>query len=293
MIYQQIAKNVRMSWLLIFAFVLLVSVVGYVFARAYDNYFIVIGAIGFATLMSFFSYYYSDKVVLSMTGAREATREEFPHFVNSVEGLAIAAGMPVPKIYVMDDPSPNAFATGRDPEHAVVCATTGLLQIMNRVELEGVIGHEMSHIKNYDIRFMMLVTVMVGTISMLANWFWYSGRFGGYRRSRDNGGQVIFLVIGLVLAILAPISAAIVKAAVSRQREYLADASGAMLTRYPDGLASALEKIAANTRPVMTASPATAPLFISDPLKKAFETGVNLFSTHPPIAERVKRLREM
>ncbi len=283
-----------MSRLLVFAFILLVCLVGYVFAEAYNNYFIVIGAIGVATLMSFFSFYYSDRVVLTMTGAREATREEFPHFVNSVEGLAIASGLPLPKIYVMDDPSPNAFATGRDPEHAVICATTGLLDMMNRVELEGVIAHEMSHIQNYDIRFMMLITVMVGTISMLANWFWYSGRWGGYRRSRDdNGGQVIFLVIGVVLAILAPISAAIVKAAASRQREFLADASGAMLTRYPDGLASALEKIAANPMPVQTASAATAPLFISDPLKKARDASVNLFSTHPSTAERVRRLREM
>lgn len=295
--YEQISGNIWRSRLLLFLFLVILVGIGYVFARAYNDPIIMPLAIVIATAMTVGGFYYSDQIVLMTTGARPATREEFPHYVNSVEGLAIAAGLPCPRIYVMDDPAPNAFATGRDPEHAIICATTGLIAMLDRVELEGVIGHEMSHIKNYDIRFMMLVAVMVGSIALMADFFWRMRWFGGGRSRNDNNGggqaQAIFMVVGLVLAILAPISAVMVQAWISRNREYLADASGAMLTRYPDGLASALEKIKADPNPLRSANKATAHLFISNPLRE-HGGGINsLFDTHPPIEERVKRLKEM
>ncbi len=237
----------------------------------------------------------SDKIVLAVSNARPATPEEFPHFVNTVEGLALAAGLPVPRAYVIDDPAPNAFATGRDPEHGVICATTGLLNMMDRVEMEGVVGHEMSHIKNFDTRFMTLVAVMVGMVALLADWFWWSGRFGGFGRRSDDedSSTAIFMVIGLVLAILAPIAAVLIQAAISRRREYLADANGALLTRYPDGLASALAKIEADPNPMANANKATAHLFIANPLKDHGGALNGLFDTHPPIEDRIERLKKM
>lgn len=290
--YEQISSNIWRSRALIFLFMAFFVGIGYVFARVMDNILILPIAIVVAVVMTVGSYYYSDKIVLASMRARPAEKEEFPHFVNSVEALALAGGMPVPRTFVIDDPAPNAFATGRDPEHAVVCATTGLIGILNRQELEGVVAHEMSHIKNYDIRFMMLVAVMVGAISLMANWFWWSGRFGRRRNSQDSGQLgIILLVVGIALAILAPISAMLIQAAISRKREYLADASGAMLTRFPDGLADALQKISANHRPLESANKATAHLFIANPLRSAVLS--NLFSTHPPIEDRIERLREM
>lgn len=296
--YEQIRSNIWRSRALILFFVLIVGVLGAVFYYVFDNPLIVLAAIAVALFGSVGSYYYSDQLVLMATHARPASKDEFPHYVNSVEGLAIAAGIPKPRAYVIDDPAPNAFATGRDPEHGVVCCTTGLLAMMNRVELEGVIAHEMSHIKNYDIKFMALVTVLVGVIALLADWFWWSGRLGGLGRSRDsrsNNGQaqVIFLIIGIILAILAPISAAMVQAAVSRKREFLADASGALMTRYPDGLASALQKISSDPNKLQVANKATAHLFIANPLKDLGGSLNRLFDTHPPIQERIKNLQEM
>lgn len=271
---------------------------GAAFYYAYHNPIIIPAAIIFALVTTVGGFYYSDQIVLASTHARPADKQEFPHYINSVEGLAIAAGIPVPQAYVIDDPAPNAFATGRDPEHAIICVTTGLLNMMDRVELEGVIAHEMSHIKNFDIRFMMLVAVLVGSIAMLADWFWWSGYFGGgSRRDDEDSGngqlQIIFYAIGMLLAILAPISAALVQAAISRRREYLADASGALLTRYPDGLASALEKIENDENALQNANKATAHLFISNPLKEHGGTLNSLFDTHPPIEDRIERLREM
>lgn len=291
--YEQISANIWRSRILIIAFIILIGMIGYGFYLAYGEPVSLFIALAFAFATSIGSYYYSDKIVLASTHAREATKEEFPHYVNSVEGLAMAAGIPVPRTYIIDDPAPNAFATGRDPEHGVICVTTGLLAAMNRVELEGVISHEMSHIKNYDIRFMALVAVLVGAVAMMAHWFWWSSHFGGYRRrNRDEGqAQLIFFAVGILLAILAPIAAALVQAMISRRREYLADASGAMLTRYPDGLASALEKIANDPHVLGAANKATAHLFIANPLK-----GIGSFlsfDTHPPIADRITRLREM
>jgi heat shock protein HtpX len=289
--YNAISSNIWKSYVLIAFFVALVTGIGYVFARAMESPVLLPIAVVVAVASSIGSYYYSDRMVLSISHARPATREEHAHLVNSVEGLALAAGLPTPSIYVIDDPSPNAFATGRDPKHAVICVTTGLMEKLDRAELEGVIGHEMSHIKDYDIRLMALVAVLAGTVVLLSDWmlrsFWFRGR------RNDRNGNAIFLLIALVLAILSPIAATIIQLAVSRRREYLADAEGAMLTRYPEGLASALEKIDQAQEPLQEATKATAHLYISNPLKKTNGFMSSLFSTHPPIEERVRRLRAM
>lgn len=289
--YNAISSNIWKSYALIVFFIALITAIGYVFARAMGSPVLLPIAVVVAVASSIGSYYYSDRMVLSISHARPATREEHAHLVNSVEGLALAAGLTAPAIYVIDDPSPNAFATGRDPKHAVICVTTGLIEKLNRVELEGVIGHEMSHIKDYDIRLMALVAVLAGTVVLLSDWmlrsFWFRGR-----RNRDNGGAVIVL-LALVLALLSPLAATIIQLAVSRRREYLADAEGAMLTRFPEGLASALEKIDQDQEPLKEASKATAHLYISNPLKKTNGFMSSLFSTHPPIEERIRRLRAM
>jgi heat shock protein HtpX len=297
--YDAIAANKRTSFLLIAVFVILIVGLGYVFGEVVyqgAGYYILPIAVGFAVLMSLGSYYYSDSIVLKMSRAREADPREFPYLVNTVEGLAIAAGMPKPRCYVIDDTAPNAFATGRDPQHAVVCATTGLLDKMNRQELEGVLGHEMAHVKNYDIRLQCLVAVLAGIVVLLSDWmirsFWWGG---GRRRRSDGSGNIgaILMLVGLVLAILAPLFATLIRLAISRRREYLADASGAMLSRNPDALADALEKIAKDPEPLEAANKATAHLYIVNPFKGAGASVANLFNTHPPIAERVRRLRAM
>jgi heat shock protein HtpX len=246
-------------------------------------------------------YYHSDSIALSIAHATEAPREQYIELHRLVENLAITAGILKPKIYIIQDDSPNAFATGRDPKHASLAVTTGLLSMMNKTELEGVIAHEMSHIGNYDIRLMTLIVVLVGVIVMASDlflrWSWLGG---GRRRSNDdNGGQLqlILVVVAIALAILSPIIATIMQLAISRKREYLADASGALLTRYPEGLASALEKIEQDSLPLKEANKATAHLYLADPMrladnKKASWLG-NLFNTHPPIEERIVRLRKM
>ena len=248
--------------------------------------------------MSFVSFYYSDKIVLSMTGAKPAKRQEHKDLFQSVENLSIASGLPMPKIYVIDDPAPNAFATGRDPKHAVVAATTGILNLLSESELEGVIGHEMSHIKNYDIRLMGVVSILAGSIAIISDFFMRSLLWGGNRDDDRNNGNALFMVLGIVAAVLAPIAAMLIQFAVSRRREFLADASGALLTRHPEALARALEKISSDRHQMRTASNATAHLFIENPFKtdtgkktRSFLAG--LFSTHPPVEERVKILRSM
>ena len=297
MIYEQISKNKRNSIILCVLFVLFVGFLGWVFGQlsALGNGGIVL-AVLIATLWAFASYYYSDRIVLAISRARPLEKHEFPHLFHAVEGLAIAAGIPAPRVYVIEDTAPNAFATGRNPEHSVVCVTTGLLQKLNRLELEGVIAHEFSHVKNYDILFGSLVVVMVGVVALFSDWILRSFLWGGGRRRREEGGgqaQVILLVVGLVLAILAPIIAQLVRLSISRKREFLADASGAMLTRYPTGLADALRKLDADTEPLEAANKATAHMYIVNPLKEHGGVINKLFSTHPPIEERIKALEAM
>jgi len=264
-------------------------------ASGYGDGFVGI-ALFFAIVSSVGGFYFSDSIILSMSGARPADRKRDFDFYTVTENLSIASGIPMPKLYVIDDTAMNAFATGRDPKHAVICATTGILSRLDRRELEGVVAHEMSHIKNYDIRFMAIVAVLVGTVAFISDMFlrnlWWSGR----KRDNDRGGdQGIFLIVGIVLAILSPIAGTIIQLAMSREREYLADASGALLTRYPEGLARALTKLSADKEVLEAATNATAHLFISNPFKgKDSHACISgLFDTHPPVADRIKRLRSM
>ncbi len=287
--YTQIASNKRRSIILIFAFVLLVAGLDYVIARALNQsqaFFYIVLAVGIAYAL--ISYFFSAQMALGMSGAQPIEKKDAPELYRVIENLTIAAGLPMPKVYIVDDPAPNAFATGRDPNHAVVAVTSGLLSMMNKHELEGVIGHELSHVGNYDIRFMALVVALVSIVAIIADLFLRVSFWGG--DEREQGNQ-IFFILGIVGAILAPIVAALIQFAVSRQREYLADASGALLTRYPEGLASALAKIEKADQPMQHANSATSPLYISNPLKGRSLAG--LFDTHPPIEERIKRLREM
>ena len=291
---EQIAANKRNSFILVGIVSIVLVGLGYVFAQIYDPslvFLFLILAVVLSTLCTIASYWYSDKIVLSITKTREPTPLENAHLSNVVEGLAIAAGIPAPRFVIINDEvNLNAFATGRDPEHAVLAVTSALLKTMNREELEGVVAHEMSHIENYDIRFASMVAVLVGIVVIASQIFlrsmWFSG--GGSRDRRD--GNVIFLVIGIILAILAPIFTQLIQLAVSRQREYLADSSGAYLTRNPMGLASALEKIKdqnVNTK----VNGAVSHLYFTNPL--LFKNANSLFATHPPIDERIKRLKEM
>jgi heat shock protein HtpX len=292
--FDAIASNRRRSYLLLFVVVLLIVGVAYVFGLYYElGHWVAIPAAVFALMATWGGYYYSDKIVLSMSQARPVTKREEPYLWNTVEGLSIAAGLPMPRLYVIEDTAPNAFATGRDPQHAAIAVTRGLLDKMNRLELEGVIAHEMSHVQNYDIRFMTLVTVLVGTVVLLSDWMLRSLFYRRRRSSSKSGGNPILLLIGLVFVILSPIIARLMQMAVSRRREYLADASGAKLTRYPEGLANALEKLGADTEPLEVANKATAHLYIINPLTEHRGRVNRLFTTHPPLDDRVKRLREM
>lgn len=291
--YSQITSNKRKTWVLISLFTVLIVLLGYSFGLwAGDGQVGIIAAVILSTIMTLIGYYKGDSVSLAVSGAKEIKKQDSPELYRLVENLAIASGLPTPKVYIMQDSSFNAFATGRDPEHASVAVTTGLLQGLDKQELEGVLAHEMSHIKNYDIRVMTLVVVLVGVVMMLSDWMLRSM----FRRDNDSNGKGagILLLIGLALAILSPIFAELIKLAVSRSREYLADASGVMLTRYPDGLVRALEKIAKMDQPLKRANHATAHLFLANPfdphVTKKFE---QWFSTHPPIMERIKKLKEL
>lgn len=297
-IYGQISSNKFKTWVIIGLFIIFITSLLYIYGNAtgYGLSFAGIALI-ISGIMSFVSYYYSDKIILGMSSARQIQKKDNPELFRIVENLCIGSGLPMPKIYVIKDSAPNAFATGRDPKHAVVCATTGILKKLNKVELEGVIAHELSHIKNYDIRLMAIVVVLVGLVALIADFFMRSLWYGGPRRTdrgrSDAGG--IFLLIGIVLAILSPIIATLIQFSVSRKREFLADASGVLLTRYPEGLVAALEKIAKDKEPLEVANSATAHLYIVNPFKgKDFHYFLaNLFNTHPPIEERIKSLRSM
>ncbi len=279
-------------------FVAFVVIAAYVMGNAlgYGNSWMII-AVLFSVVSSFVSYYWGANLVLAMSHARPADRRRDFDFFTVSENLAIAAGIPKPKLYIIDDTAMNAFATGRDPQHAVVCATSGILARLDRRELEGVIAHELSHIKNFDIRLMAVVAVLVGSVAFLADMFMRTLWWGGGRRNRDSNNNLgsILLIAGIVLAILSPVIATLIQLAVSRKRELLADASGALLTRYPEGLARALQKISGDKEVLEAATNATAHLFIVNPFKgKNFGTWFSgLFDTHPPIAERIKLLREM
>ena len=288
-LYTQQSKNVSRTWLLMSLFFVIVIVIGFFFAQYYNNSNILYFFVIFAIIMNFVSYWYSDKIALSVSKARQIQKVENPDLWNIVENLSITAGLPMPRIYIIDDPAPNAFATGRNKEHAVVAVTTGLMQILNKTELEGVIAHELSHIGNRDILLSTVVVVLAGFISLIANMFLRSMFWGGGRRDSDREGGGIMILVGIVLSILAPIVATLIQLAISRKREFLADASGALLTRYPEGLASALEKISKYSQPMATANNATAHLFIANPFGPGKKIS-NLFSTHPPVEERIKAL---
>ena len=292
-IYTQQGKNIRKTWFLMTAFFVLFIALGYGASVYFGNPGILLMAVIFALVTNIGSYWFSDKLVVKMTGAQEVSREQCPELWNVVENLSITAGLPMPKVYVVEDPAPNAFATGRNPQHAVVAATSGLLQILNRTELEGVIAHELSHVGNRDMLVSTVAVVLAGSVAMLADFFMRASMFGGGEKDRSP----LFIVFAIAGIILAPIAAQLIQLAISRKREYLADVSGALLTRYPEGLASALEKISANSMPMAKANNATAHLFIADPFgsdKRGLRQKISgLFQTHPPAEDRIRILREM
>ncbi|VVB58799.1 Protease HtpX [Candidatus Anstonella stagnisolia] len=289
-LYDSVNRNKRNSLALMFVMLILVFAVAWAI-----SYVVRLGSFGLilALILSgvyaWGGYFYSDKIVLSMSNARLADRKQYPHYINAVEGLAIAAGIPTPAAYVVEDDAPNAFATGRDPQHASVAVTTGLLKIMDRYELEGVLAHELSHVKNYDIRFATLVVVLVGAIAIMGDIAMRMLFFGGGRRD-EKGGNGILMLIGLAFIVLAPIFAQLVHLAISRKREFLADASSVQLTRDPSGLGSALAKIGKSTLRVKNATDTTASLYIANPIPNKF---LSLFSTHPPIEERIAALKKI
>ncbi|NCU28519.1 MAG: zinc metalloprotease HtpX [Candidatus Moranbacteria bacterium] len=292
-LYTHQGENIRKTWLLMTGFLIVLILIGYIFARVYGNPNILYIFVVFSIGMNIVSYWYSDKIALSLAKAHPATREKYFDFYTIVENLSITAGLPMPKIYVIEDQAPNAFATGRNKKHAVVAVTTGLLAMMNKTELEGVVAHEMSHIGNKDMLLSTVAVVLVGLVSILSDMLLRASFFGGGRDNDRDGGNVLMLVFAILAAILAPLAATLLQLAISRKREFLADASGALLTRYPEGLASALEKISAYGRPMRTQSSAIAHLYIASPEgsgRFAKKIG-NLFSTHPPVEERIKRLR--
>lgn len=287
-LYQERSRNVWRTAFLMAGFLAVVLAIGYAVSWYYQSPGILYIAMVFAVLMNVWSYWFSDKQVLTMTGARPALREEYFDFYTVAENMAITAGLPMPKLYVIEDDAPNAFATGRDEKHAVVCATTGLLAMLDRQELEGVIAHELSHIKNRDMLVMTVAVVLAGFLAILADIFLRMSFSGGDRE--DNRGG-LFMILAIVGIVLAPIAAQLIQLAISRRREFLADASGALLTRYPEGLARALEKISGYGAPMLRTSHATAHLFISNPYGEKAANFVNgLFATHPPVEARVKAL---
>ncbi|MBI1864020.1 M48 family metallopeptidase [Candidatus Woesebacteria bacterium] len=305
--YEAVDSNKRKSLIIVIGFALFIFVVVYVISQAMSYYFGYqaggLGIFGVAMiasgLISLGSYYYSDKIVLTLSGARPADRKRDFEYYTVVENLCIATGLPKPKLYVINDSAPNAFATGRDPKHAAICTTTGLLDKLNRTELEGVIGHELSHIRNYDTRLMAVVAVMVGVVALIGDWFLRMSFWGGRRRNDREEGQlgVIIIVVGFIFAILSPIIGQLIQLAISRRREFLADASSVEITHQPNGLISALKKISSDNEPLEAANKATAHLYIVNPFKEKGHGAVgwfaNLFNTHPPIPDRIKALEKV
>lgn len=298
--YQIVAKNKQRSFLIVTIFIAFITLAAYVMARGFGySLNMVAWALIFSGGASFFSYYYSDKIILGISGAREAKRSDFFDFYTVTENICLGQKMPMPKLYVIEDTAMNAFATGRNPENAVVCATTGLLSRLNRSEIESVVAHELGHIKNYDILLMSIVSVLVGLIALLADWmlrmsFWGNNK----KRDQEDNGQlgIIITIVAMILAVLSPIIAQLIQLAISRRREFLADASSVEITKNPEGLIRALQKISTDQEPLEVANKATAHLYISDPLKNtkgAVHSFAKLFNTHPPIEERIAVLREM
>ncbi|MEK7581158.1 MAG: M48 family metallopeptidase [Patescibacteria group bacterium] len=299
--YTQVSANKLKTWLIMFFFATFLTAVIFIFASAWGfDYPSALSFSGFALIiagiMNFFSYYNSDKIVMAISGAKQIQKKDDPTLFRTIENLSIASGLPMPKVYIINDSAPNAFATGRDPQHAAIAFTTGILEKLNKLELEGVAAHELSHVGNYDTRLMAIVSILVGTIALAADFFLRISFFSRGDRDDDRQGNAIFMVLGLVMAILAPIVATLIQLAISRKREFLADASSALLTRDPDSLANALLKISADKEPLEVANKATAHLYITNPLKNnkdARSMFANLFNTHPPITDRVKALRAM
>ena len=294
--YKQISSNKRRTVILIIVFIIFIGLVGWAFGEFTEaGPFGIVIALLFSGGMTLVSYYSGDKIALWTAGARPIAKQDNPYVYRLVENLCITAGLPLPKIYLINDPAPNAFATGRDPKHASIALTTGIIEQLENEELEGVIAHELSHIKNYDIRLMMIVIVLVGTVVLLSNWFFRISFLGGRRRDSRGGGQIqiVLMVVGLVFLILSPIIAKLIQLAISRKREYLADASAALLTRYPEGLAQALQKISQHKQPLRRANKAMAHLYISSPFGGSKKFMAKLFSTHPPIEKRVEALHKM
>ena len=294
-LYDQKGSNIRKTWFLFTTFLIVVIAIGWLFSRVYGNPSILYFAVIFSVLMNVIAYWYSDKIVLKMAKAVPVEKKDSPELYNIVENLCITAGLPMPKIYLIRESQPNAFATGRNSKHAVVAVTEGLLEKLDRSELEGVIAHELSHIGNRDMLLSTVIVVLVGFISILSDMFLRSMFFGGRRDSREGGGQAqaVLMIVGIVLAILAPIAAILIQLAISRKREFLADASGALLTRYPEGLASALQKISSDSTPMRAANNTTAHLWLDDPFKGKKKTSWlhKLFMTHPPTEKRIAALR--
>jgi heat shock protein HtpX len=290
-IYKQQFRNRIKTWFLMGGFFAVVIAIGYGFALAYNSPAMLYGAIVFSIVMNFVSYWYSDKMVLKMYAAQEVSVQTHRELWTVVENLAITAGLPMPKVYIIPDAAPNAFATGRNEKHAAVVVSAGLLQLMDRSELEGVIAHELSHVKNRDILLSTVIVVLVGCVSLLSHWFMNFSLFGGFNRRDERSNNALFMVVGLVLAILSPIALTIIQLAISRKREFLADASGALITRYPEGLARALEKLRDYGHPLHGATSATAHMFITNPFGNIGNRIAGLFATHPPLQQRIDVLR--
>lgn len=297
--YQLVAKNKQRSFVIIFFFIGFIALASYLMVRGFGySLDLVFWALLISIGASFFSYYYSDKIILGISGAKEAKRQEFFDFYTVTENICLGQKMPLPKLYVIEDSAMNAFATGRNPEHAVVCATTGLLNRLNRSEVEAVVAHELSHVRNYDILLMSIVSVLVGLIALLADWLLRISFWGGGRKKDNDSGQLgaIIAVLAIILAILSPFIAQLIQLAISRRREFLADASAVEMTKNPEGLIKALNKISLDQEPLEAANKATAHLYISDPLKNtkgAIHAFAKLFNTHPPVTERIQALSQM